>query len=200
VGQREDRRQPPVLGKMLALGLDNGKVMVVDSGTGEVQWEVEAHGTGSQTRVAMSHGRFVASVGVRDAHWKLWDVASGELHMVGATHDGTGACICELNEQDERALNEQCTVVAHTRGLTALALSPGGERLASGGWDPAVILWDALTGKAELSFHGEFFAGEAHPQPSTLNPQPSTLNPLPSTLNPTPSTLNPQPSTLNPQP
>ena len=150
--------------------------MLVDSGTGEVQWEVEAHGSGSQTRVAMSLGRFVASVGIRDAHWKLWDVASGELHMVGATHDGTGACICELNDHDERALNEKCKVVAHTRGLTALALSPGGEILASGGWDPAVILWDAQTGKAQLSFHGEFFAGEANPQHRTLHPESCILD------------------------
>ena len=76
-----------MLGRMLALGLADGRVMLVDEATGEVKSEVEARiGEYSEIEVAMSlDGRFVASVGHHDAQWKLWNVASGALYIVGAT-------------------------------------------------------------------------------------------------------------------
>ena len=49
--------------RMLVLGLDSGRVMVVDEATGD------------------------------NDDWKIWDAASGELHRVVATHDGPGAHI-----------------------------------------------------------------------------------------------------------
>ena len=120
---------------MLALGLDSGRVMLVDEATGEVQWAVQAHPLNSDVQVAMSpNGRFVASVGSDDDDWKIWDAASGELHMVVGTHDGT---------------------VPHMSGLLAVEFSPCGQRLAVGGYDGAVILWDARTGEAEHGMQGE---------------------------------------------
>jgi len=126
---------------MLALGLDNGRVMLVDEATGEEKWAVQAHSLSSEVEVAMSpNGRFVASVGSgrsgtqrarssrHDDVWKIWDAASGELHRAVATHDGTGA---------------------HRVGLRAVAFSPCGQRLATGDHDTAVVLWDARTGEAE---------------------------------------------------
>ena len=95
--------------RMLALGLDNGWVMVVDEATGEERWSVQAHSPDSLVQVAIPpNGRFVASVGSRDDGWKIWDAASGELHRVVATHDGTGA-----------------------HRLRAVAFSPCGQRLAT---------------------------------------------------------------------
>jgi len=52
----------------------------------------------------------VASVGFDVDDWEIWDALSGELHMVVATHDGTGATI---------------------GGLRAVAFSPCGQRLAT---------------------------------------------------------------------
>ena len=92
-------------------------------------------------------GRFVASVGLHPGHWTLWDAASGAVHMVGARHDGTGVCICKGQRWLQR---EGCPLVAHTAGLHALAFSPCGQRLATGGRDSVVILWDAKTGKAQF--------------------------------------------------
>lgn len=40
-------------------------------------------------------------------------------------------------------------MIAHTRGLQAVAFSPCGGRLASGGHDRSVIFWDAQIGKAQ---------------------------------------------------
>jgi WD40 repeat protein len=95
-------------------------------------------------------GRFVASLGGGEGTWKLWDAARGVVCMTGDRHDGTGACICGPGH---RSL-EACPVVAHTDNLRTLTFSPCGKRLATGGKDFAVILWDAQTGKAELVFKG----------------------------------------------
>jgi len=144
-----------VLGRMLALGSRGGRVMLVDESTGEERWAVQAHAgqesSLSWTCVAMSpSGRFVASVGSLDENWMLSDAASGAVWMAGARHDGTGACICEVNELGRRVvLQEGCPAVAHTAGLHALAFSPCGHRLATGDSYGVVILWDAQTGEAE---------------------------------------------------
>jgi len=146
--------------------------MLVDEATGDEKWEVKAHCSEwdrdriGVTLAAMSpSGRFVASVccdhsawGTPPAptHWKLLDAASGDVHMVGITHDGTHpSCICtELDEDDDRVLQEGCPVVAHTEVLHSLAFSPCGQRLATGSEDCAVILWDAQTGEAERRLQG----------------------------------------------
>ena len=97
--------------RMLALGLHNGRVMMVDEATGEEKWAVQAHPFNLSARVALSpNGRFVASMGFCDVYWKIWDAASGELHRADATHDGTGA---------------------HRGRLHAVAFSPCGQRLAT---------------------------------------------------------------------
>jgi len=90
---------------MLALGaLHGGQVMLVDEANGEVRWTVDAHAVPDDPQaayVAMSpdNGRFVASVSCSQENWKLWDAASGAEWMAGARHDGTGACVCEVDVQ-----------------------------------------------------------------------------------------------------
>ena len=49
-------------------------------------------------------------------------------------------------------------VVEHVTGLTALAFSSCGRRLATGGKDGAVILWDAQTGRLEQRMEGGQYA------------------------------------------
>jgi len=145
---------------MLALGLDRGRVMLVDEETGEVKWDVEAHSLGYSSVSAMistfkmsSDGRFVASVGCDGEQLKLFDVSTGALHRVGATHDGTGACIC-VEDIPRRLLQEGCPVVAHTAAIHVVAFSPCGGRFATGDRDGAVIVWDAETGKVEYPVIG----------------------------------------------
>jgi len=139
---------------MLALGVEGGRVMLVDAATGEVKWDVRAHprdNTQSWATAAMSpDGSRVASFGGDDLHWKLWDAASGTLHRVGPAHDGSGACICGVPYQvdDPLVVQEGCPVLAHTAELVVLAFSPCGQRLATGGEDCAVILWNAQTEEA----------------------------------------------------
>ena len=147
---------------MLAVGsLGYGRVHLVDAATGIVRWEVDSGRDMSgriqvdRTKVIMSRdGRFVASVSDFEENWKLWDAASGVLCMSGDRHDGTKRCTCTATRNGLRtSLDEECPVQAHTTGLRAVAIS--GQRLATaGGEDRQVILWDALTGKAEYVMLG----------------------------------------------
>jgi len=126
-----------------------------------VRWEVQAHPGEEilQTQVAMpKDGRFVASVGGKDEHWKLWDVVSGALYRMGARHDGwepgTTGCICEMPESGPTRFKGACPVVAHTSHVISVAFSPCGQRLATGGADCTVIVWDVQTGKADFCMKG----------------------------------------------
>ena len=144
---------------MLALGLDAGRVMLVDEATGEEKWTVQAHELGSRTMVAMSpNGRFVLSVGGIEENWKLREAADGAEWMAGARH-GTGACICEVDELGHRVGRFEpggCPVVAHTAGIISVAFSPCGKRFATGDDDGVVIIWDAQTGEAEQRIKARF--------------------------------------------
>jgi len=160
-GRKQDWKKLCVLRRMLALGVCRGRVMLVDEATAEVRWDVEAHLRGSSSesqsgaRVAMSpDGRFVASVGRDEEQWKLWDVSTGAVHMAGATHDGSGACICRLQHHTRSSLQAECPVVAHIGGLNKVVFSPCGLRFATGGLEGAVIAWNTQTGEAELRMQG----------------------------------------------
>ena len=124
--------------RMLALGLDNGRVMMVDEATGEEKWSIQAHSPSSPVHVAMSpNGRFVACVGFNDNHhcWKILFAASGELHREVATHVAP-------NDPDGFLMG---------MGLRAVAFSPCGQRLATAGdsVNGTVVLWDPRTGEAD---------------------------------------------------
>ena len=145
------------------MGTGDGRVRLVDASTGVARWDVLCYPRSVQKdghSVAMSpDGRFVASVGGSEEGWKLLDAESGVVCMTGARHDGTGVCSCKVRKHGvekgiRTALDAGCPVQAHTAGLRAVALSPCGLRLATGGDDFTVILWDAQDGKAEQVMHG----------------------------------------------
>jgi len=141
---------------MLAFGLHGrGRVTLVEQTTGEKKWSVQAHDDDSgAVLVALSpNGRFVASAANADDNYKLWEAASGAEWMTGDDHDGTGTCICGLDDLGRRVVQDGCPVIAHTEGINALAFSPCGQSLASGGEDGEVIMWDVQTGKAEQLLH-----------------------------------------------
>ena len=142
---------------MLAVGTRH-RVRLVDAATGMMRWEEKSDREANRdiSRVTMSpDGRFVASVSMFEEFWKLRDAVNGVDCMAGARHDGTGACTCRVTLDGSReSLDEGCPVEAHTGTLNAVSYSPCGQRIATGGEDCAVILWNAGTGKADIVLQG----------------------------------------------
>lgn len=60
-------------------------------------------------------------------------------------------------------------IEGHTDTVSSLAFSPGGKRLASGGWDNSVRIWDSQTGHELLYLSNEnYFALDAEFSPDGL--------------------------------
>jgi WD40 repeat protein len=106
----------------VASGVADGQVGVWDLTTGARQRAFAAHSAWSVARISPD-GRFLATASYVEPTIKLWDAASGQPLR---------------------------TLVGHTAGVKALAFSPDGARLASGGDDREVRLWDVRTGAGHL--------------------------------------------------
>jgi WD40 repeat protein len=75
-----------------------------------------------------------------DGNLAAWD--SGDA-------DGAGIVLWDVKDRKElRRLK------GHLRNATALAFTPDGRRLLSGGWDTALRLWDVSSGKEERVVRG----------------------------------------------
>ena len=66
------------------------------------------------------------------------------------------------------------TLKAHNRGVSNVAFSPDGKRLASGGHDQTAVIWDAATGKSVRTIKGL----EIHVQKTERLRKPTVSPPL----------------------
>src|SRR5262249_14242462 len=118
-------------GKTVATGTIDGVLKFWEVATGKEQTSVEAHGGPVTFLVFSPDGKTLATVSNADDTVRLWDVATAQ----------------------KRAALEQATFA-----VNSLAFSPDGKSLAVGshGKDGAmvrgmVILWDAATGKKQVT-------------------------------------------------
>ena len=128
-------------------GDSDGRLRLVDAETGKIQWQAFlCKWVGCVTMSA--DGRFVTSVGgFHRRYWALWDVATPRVaRMEGARHDGKAPCRCTMFHGWDLRYHRDCPVQAHKGRISALAFSACGQKLASGGEDGAVILWDDRKG------------------------------------------------------
>ena len=136
-------------GIVLAVGTQDGRVQLADPATGETLLALQVQRTAVLSLIFSPDGSKFATAG--DKSWRLWDVWDGTERLCVQGHTGTGACICESNLLRTWAtVHVGCPVVGHARRVLVMAFSPAGDRVATGGQDEAVVVWDAETGQALL--------------------------------------------------
>jgi WD40 repeat protein/serine/threonine protein kinase len=143
--------------RLASAGTLDGTIKVWDAASGQELRTLKGH-TGRVLGVAFSpDSRWLASSGDRDQTIKVWDVASGrELRTlkghtsVAFSPDGllaSGSDDHTIKVWDAASGQELRTLKGHTSGVSSVAFSPDGSRLASTGGDETVRVWDVASGQ-----------------------------------------------------
>ena len=124
-------------GQTLASGSGDGRILLWDVSSGQLQATLEGHTDGVTSVLFSPDGQTLASGGGmpsyggsgRDDRIRLWDVASGQL---------------------------QATLEGHTGGVNSVLFSPDGLTLASGSYDGTIRLWDVASGQPKATLEGHW--------------------------------------------
>lgn len=151
-------------GRLLAVALSSGPIVLVDPGAGKAVRELAGHAGGTLCVRFSPDGSRLASGGY-DRTARIWDPASGAsilefkdhkfpVTSVVFTNDGSrifsSAYYVDASTPIEGRVHQWDTdtarVISSYRGgvkpLSSLALSPDGSKIAAGSWDSCVFVWD----------------------------------------------------------
>lgn len=169
-------------GKILALALYDGKIKLLDAGTGKEQQVLSGHANGVNCVVFSPDGLTLASASL-DHTAKLWDVKTGKEKMTLRGH--TEYVLCVAFSPDGKTLGtcsgtsthpqtggnaklwdlatgkERATMDSPQTPMEYLAFSPDGSTVATTSWDGNVKLWDAKTGNGLSTFAAHVQGGFA---------------------------------------
>ena len=152
---------------VIAAGTKDGRVRLVDCRTGEGRWSpfqgamwggddensrciwnrtgLQVHSKAVLCVAISREGTFVVS-GSQDRSWRICDVKSGHerLCVRGHDHDKDAElpCLCGARNRAE-----ECPVVGHAGAVVSVAISPCGQRVATGSTDRTARIWLARTGE-----------------------------------------------------
>ena len=150
-------------GKRLASGSRDTTVIIWDTATGEQLHSLAEHDNRVVSVAFSPGGRWLAS-GSWDNTVKIWDTANGnkilDIKKAGyvdvsfgpedkmlASFASDAANDYAVTIWDVPTARELFTLKGHASGVTSVAFSPDGQRLASGSFDDTVRIWDLATGK-----------------------------------------------------
>lgn len=143
-------------GTRLASGSDDGAVCVWDPASGLVVAVLTGH-DGGVSSVAWSPDSIRLASGGDDGVIRIWDPARGLELAALAGHGGRPMMVRLLNgtERVWRPGPEAAAKSPAGGGVRALAWSPDGDRLASGGGDGSVRVWDPSSRREVARRHND---------------------------------------------
>jgi hypothetical protein len=145
-------------GSMLAIGSDDGGVLICDTATGAPLRTLQGH----RGRVFMvTYGGNVLATGSDDGTVRIWDAATGTCRHVLQGHERWSYPVLISPSQQELATGDACGVLRlwdiasgslrqefpAGRGLI-FSLAFSGRLIAAAYWKGNVLLWDTATGES----------------------------------------------------